>query len=128
MRRPRCRLRTLLILVGLLAVITGIEVNRRRWAYYRAQAAEYANHEEGSRGTGADCQASVDGLRARSRRALAAGDTRRAEAFATNAASMAGEVERQARHAEYHGRMRRKYERAARSLWLPVVSNRPSPE
>lgn len=123
MRWLRFRIRTLLVLVGLLAVITGIEVNRRRWAHYRAQAAECANREDWSRGMGADCQASVDGLRARGRQALAAGDTRRAEAFAINAASMAGEVERQARQAEYHGRMRRKYERAARSLWLPAIAN-----
>lgn len=37
-------------------------------------------------------------------------------------------VESYSRKESYHAAMRRKYERAARSLWLPVVPDTPEPE
>ncbi len=43
--RPQFRLRTLLILVAVVAVLTWTEKTRRRWSYFRQQAAIHAGFQ-----------------------------------------------------------------------------------
>ena len=96
----------------------------RRHSVFEAKSAEHARLEEGCRWTRQACEDSVEGLRERSRQAMAAGDSARCAAILANASSMADEVQRLARLTEYHRRLKREYEKAAARPWLFVTVDR----
>src|SRR5205085_2724116 len=93
MRLPRMTTRRWMLVIALIAVAIYAEQTRRRWAYFRDQAAHHAEFEWGS-------QAYADDARG-----VPGGEQR---------------VERGETLAAYHARMRQKYEHAARYSWLPV--------
>ena len=54
-RLPKFRLRTLLVMVALVGLVLGGEMNRRRWATYSALARHHAKLERGALWTGRQC-------------------------------------------------------------------------
>lgn len=108
-RLPKFRLRSLLILVALVALALGYEVNRRRWATYRALARYHAEYEEGGLWTGRQCLDNVVEYEQKRRQFVARGDIQGALTSVENSAPFAEEAKRQFQQAEYHSQMRRYY-------------------
>lgn len=129
MRWPRVRftVRRLMGLVAIIGLVAWSGMTWRRGGYYRAQARRHARLEDGSRDTGLVCRETVVGLVGRSVRDLARGRADRAGASLANAASMAGEMGRQARLTAHHARLRAKYESAAARPWRAVAPDPPDP-
>jgi len=111
MRRPlpKFRIRSLLVLVALVALALGYEVNRRRWATYRALARYHAEHEEGGLWTGRQCLDNVIEYEQRRRQFVERGEVKKAETCVENSAPFAEEAKRQFQQAEYHAQMKRYY-------------------
>ena len=105
MRPPRFRLRSMMILVAVLALSLSAAVLWRRREHYRRLAEAYALTEMVLR---------VDSNMARGSAAFPLLD-------------LSESMDRNARQADYYARLRRKYERAARRPWLPVEADPPEP-
>ena len=108
-RVPRFRLRSLLIVVALVALALGGEMNRRRWATFRARAHYHGELQQGGLWTGRQCLDNVVEYEQRRRQYSARGDLRGAQACVENSAPFAEEAMRQFQRVEYHSQMRRYY-------------------
>ncbi len=106
MRPPRFRLRTMMILVAVLALSLSAAVLWLRREQYRRLAEVYSLTEKVLR---------VDSHMARGTAAFPLLD-------------LSDSMDRNARQADYYARLRRKYERAATRPWLPVAPDPPPPE
>jgi hypothetical protein len=111
MRPPRFRLRTLMIAVVVVAILTAGAALMRRSAAFRRLAAHHETR-----------MASWMSIHAEN--ANWAIDT----ANPARASQARWAVEEAWRAIEYHGSMRDKYERAARFPWLAVEPDPPEPE
>ena len=100
MRLPRMTTRRWMVAVAILAVTISVERTRRRWTFYREQAASHAASE-------AVCQGYADAFRGVS------GEEDRVEQGDTLAT--------------YHALLRRKYEHAAAHPWESVPPDPPEP-
>lgn len=74
----RLRLRTLMLLVALAAVLMGAERTRRRWRHFREQAAFHASEEAQASSIVSNLTASAATLRKIAGNALAAGQEKQA--------------------------------------------------
>jgi hypothetical protein len=112
MRRfsPRFRIRSLLVLVAIVALALGFGTAGRRWATYRALARDHARYEEGALWTGRLCLDNVVEYEQRRRQFVARGDFNKARICVENSTPFAEEARHQFRQAEYHARMKRHYE------------------
>jgi hypothetical protein len=130
--RVRFTVRRLMIAVAIVALILGAELTRRRSVQFRLLARSYAAAAEFDGlilGGGTTTFGLHDGQIRENRggssiRILADEGTIE---FTIDAA-LAYDADRLRRRAEYHGLLRRKYDRAARHPWLPVEPVPPEPE
>jgi hypothetical protein len=106
---PKFRIRSLLVLVALVALALGYEVNRRRWATYRDLARYHAEYEEGGLWTGRQCLDNVIEYEQRRRRFVERAEVTKAETCVEHSASSAEEAKRQFQWAEYHAQLKRDY-------------------
>ncbi len=130
--RSRFTIRHLLIAVAVAALLLGAEMTRRRALHFAALARSHAQREDFDR-------LLLDGGTAIMRMAdgkvteIHGPSTTRIEVegggtlvYDTDPSPGYGAAELQGR-VESHARLRRKYERAARSPWLPVEPDVPEP-
>jgi hypothetical protein len=135
--RWRITLRSLMILVAIVAVISGVEMTWKRWALYRTNAAAYANQEavalEVARRQEDACARmwrdaeDVRGLSKRDRdnQEAQALLVRTAESFMQGASIQAERARLSRQRAVYYGRLKDKYKRAAARPWQAVEPDPP---
>lgn len=131
MRRLRVRLsvRALMLLVGVLAVTIEAEIMRRRWAFHRAEAAEFRHLEQGlmwlakkDDAEAAEARRKVEEFQERAQ-GESFPDSRRnwlalADLNKQSASRHAREAEDNRLSSAEYGRLRRLHERAATHPWL----------
>src|SRR5262245_25045080 len=112
MRRftPKYRIRSLLLLIAIVALALNLGITLRRWATYRALARHHAEYEEGGLWTGRQCLDNVVEYEQRRRQFIARGDLNNAQLCVENSAPFAEEARHQFRQAEYHAQVKRYYE------------------
>jgi hypothetical protein len=112
MRRfsPKLRIRSLQVLVAMVALALGGGITQQRWSTYRAQARHHAEYDEGMLWTGLQCLDNVVEYEQRRQQFIAQGDLNKAQICAENSAPFAEEARHQFRQAEYHAKMKRYYE------------------
>lgn len=127
MRLPRLRytLRTLLVLVVLVAVAFGVDGLRRRRAGFLQKSAQYARLEKSSLSMIAVSEERIADLKLRIEDYGARGreDVVREANGMLSEAAWALETDRQ--EAAYYGGLRRKYERAASRPWVTLEPDPP---
>jgi hypothetical protein len=132
MRRPRFRLRTLVILVAVAALAFGIyaEVVRmgRTAEGHRRRAADHERESIPPSRRALDCDQGAALNRRYAADARSRGRLADADDFAGRARSWAEEAEEWRARSRYHDLLRSKYERAARYPWLPVEPDPTPPE
>jgi hypothetical protein len=101
----------LFIVIALLALALGYEMNRRRWATLRALALYHSEFEEGGLWSGRQCLDNVVEYERRRRQLVARGDIKGAQTCMEHSALFAEEARRQLQLAEYHAAMRRHYDK-----------------
>lgn len=131
--RVRFTVRWLMVAVAFVALALGVEVTRRRWAEFRQRAKSYAAMEQYERSL-------LDGwstvVRREDGRAVAIRGP-----IAIQVPSHRGgydeirvtptpgyDAANLRLRADYHARLKRKYERATRYPWLPVAPDPPEPK
>jgi hypothetical protein len=112
----RFRLRTLLLAVAMIAIVLGVGAAQRRRALYQQQAAYHAAQEARF----VAISRSAARQTALLRRVRSATDS----ALAFNV----WQAERARQRAQYHSRIRRKYEDAASHPWILVTPDPQPPE
>jgi hypothetical protein len=104
------RIRSLLILVAIIALMLGLGITRQRWASNRALARYHAEYEEGALWSGRQCLDNVVEYEQRRRQFVASGNLNKAQICVENSAPFAEEARHQFEQAAYHAEMRRRYE------------------
>jgi hypothetical protein len=143
MRRPRFRIRTLLLLVTLFAVLLAGVALKRRHAHFLRLALDHSAHEREARELSKIASETVkservlvqsqqtalrDGTLTPQGIARIGGPCLDEADIARREAEWNRELAGYAAEAEWHARLRRKYERAARSPWLPLAPDPPPPK
>jgi hypothetical protein len=106
---PRFSVRSILLIVALIAVALGIERTFQRLANNRLLARHHAESEENSFSTGRQCLDNVVEYERRRLRYVSVGDARNAQVCVENSAPFASEADRLFRQAEHHAQLRRFY-------------------
>jgi hypothetical protein len=122
-----------MILVALVALTIGSELTRQRWVHFRERARFFASAEEFDRflldGGMATIQlingpvSQIHGPITIREESVGGGSVE-----TTMEGSPGYDADSLRRRSEYHRRLRRKYERAARYPWLPVAPDPPEPK
>lgn len=116
MRMPRFRIRTLMIMVAVAAVLTGVGIDFRRRVGYRQSMLR--RHHEASLPWYCELYADAGGLSDPSDEIVSPGP----------GLDIVLKAEAIDRRSEYHVRMKEKWTHAVRSPWLPVAPDPPPPE
>jgi hypothetical protein len=112
MRRfsPKFRIRSLQVVIALIALAVGGWMTWQRWTTNSALARFHAGYEAGSLWTGRQCLDNVVEYEQMRRQFLARGDLKNSQNCVENSAPFAEEARKQFRQAEYHAQLKRYYE------------------
>jgi hypothetical protein len=128
MRLPRFTTRRLMAVVAVFGVASGLGVMAWRSSVYRSLAAWHSRHEEGMRREVEELEENLANASGRISKSRESGDVEEEAAWLRGVAQWQEKLTPYRREIQKAGRLREKYQRAARYPWLPVAPDPPEPE
>jgi hypothetical protein len=125
---PRFTVRRLMVAVAIVGVASALGVMTWRSSVYRSLAARHSQHEEGMRREVEGLEENLVNAPGRIAKAREAGDAEEEAAWLRGVAQWQEKLTPYRLEIQKSGRLREKYQRAARYPWLPLEPDPPETE